>query len=72
VVEALVHQGAQVGLVVLGARAGLLPIGDPVARRAVAAMPCPVAIVPHHVTADEHERLTRRDQRATDVVVPMY
>jgi nucleotide-binding universal stress UspA family protein len=72
VVEALVHEGAEAGLVVLGARAGLLPIGDPVARRAVAAMTCPVAVVPHHVTAAERKLLARATQRATDVVVPTY
>lgn len=55
VVEALVHAGAEVGLVVLGAHAEQLPIGDPVTRRAVAAMACPVAIVPHHVTAAERD-----------------
>jgi nucleotide-binding universal stress UspA family protein len=72
VVEALVHEGTDVGLVVLGARAGLLPIGDPVTRRAVAAMVCPVAIVPHHVTAEERDQRARRIQPATDVVVPTY
>jgi nucleotide-binding universal stress UspA family protein len=72
VVEALVHEGTDVGLVVLGARAGLLPIGDPVTRRAVAAMVCPVAIVPHHVTAKERDQRARRVQPATDVVVPTY
>jgi hypothetical protein len=37
----------EVGLVVLGAHAGVLPIGDPVARRAMVAVATPVAIVPH-------------------------
>jgi hypothetical protein len=46
---ALVHESAEVGLVVVGSHGGPLPI-DPVARRSVAAMTCPVAIVPHHVT----------------------
>jgi len=69
VVEALVHEGAEVGLVVLGTHAGRLPIGDPVARRAVAAMTCPVAIVPHHPTAEE---LERRIHAGTDVAVPTY
>ncbi|GAA0927524.1 universal stress protein [Kribbella koreensis] len=72
VVEALVHEGVHVGLVVLGARAGLLPVGDPVARRAVAAMTCPVAIVPHHVTAEERDRRYRAVEPTTDVVVPTY
>jgi nucleotide-binding universal stress UspA family protein len=53
VVEALVQEGRQAGLVVVGAPAGLLPIGDPRVRRAVAAMSCPVAVVPHHVSAGE-------------------
>jgi len=72
VVEALVHEGAQAGLVVLGARAGLLPVGDPIARRAVAAMACPVAIVPHHVTAKERAQRFRAVESSTDVVVPTY
>lgn len=72
VVEALVHEGTEVGLVVLGARAGLLPIGDPVTRRAVAAMACPVAIVPHHVTAAERDRRAREVQQGFDVAVPTY
>jgi nucleotide-binding universal stress UspA family protein len=53
VVEALVQEGRQAGLVVVGAPAGLLPIGDPVVRRAVAGMSCPVAVVPHQVSATE-------------------
>ncbi len=69
VVEALVHEGAEAGLVVLGAKAGLLPVGDPIARRAVAAMACPVAIVPHHMTPEEREQQTRH---ASEVVVPTY
>lgn len=72
VVEALVREGAQAGLVVLGARAGLLPIGDPIARRAVAAMACPVAIVPHHVTAEDRGRQARALRPGIDVVVPTY
>jgi nucleotide-binding universal stress UspA family protein len=50
---ALVHESADVGLVVVGSHSGPLAI-DPVARRSVAAMTCPVAIVPHHVTETEH------------------
>lgn len=72
VVEALVHEGSQAGLVVLGARAGLLPVGDPIARRAVASMPCPVAIVPHHVTAAERNQRAHEIQPGTDSVVPTY
>jgi nucleotide-binding universal stress UspA family protein len=72
VVEALVHEGAEAGLVVLGARAGLLPADDPVARRAVAAMSCPVAIVPHRVTAAKRNQRARRLRPATDIVVTTY
>ena len=72
VVEALVREGLHAGLVVLGARAGRLPIGDPIARRAVAAMPCPVAIVPHHVTAAERKTRLHEVKPADEVVVPTY
>lgn len=47
VVEALVEEGRQAGLVIVGAPAGLLPIGDPIARQAVSGLRCPVAVVPH-------------------------
>jgi hypothetical protein len=53
---ALVHESGEVGLVVVGAHGGPLPI-DPVARRSTAAMTCPVAIVPHHLTETEREHL---------------
>ena len=53
VVEALIQEGRQAGLVVLGAPAGQLPIGDPVARQAVAGLTCPVAVVPHQLSDDE-------------------
>ncbi|NUR94505.1 MAG: universal stress protein [Kribbellaceae bacterium] len=53
---ALVHESCEVGLVVVGAHSGPLPI-DPVARRSLAAMTCPVAIVPHHTTEAEREHL---------------
>ncbi|WP_328997834.1 universal stress protein [Kribbella sp. NBC_00709] len=53
---ALVHESGDVGLVVVGAHGGRLPI-DPVARRSAAAMTCPVAIVPHHLTVAEGMRL---------------
>jgi nucleotide-binding universal stress UspA family protein len=65
---ALVHESGEVGLVVVGSHAGPLPV-DPVARRSVAAMTCPVAIVPHHLTGTEHERL---DQLRGELVVPTY
>ncbi|NIK59199.1 universal stress protein [Kribbella shirazensis] len=49
---ALVHESGEVGLVVVGSHGGPLPI-DPVARRSIAAMTCPVAIVPHPLTESE-------------------
>jgi nucleotide-binding universal stress UspA family protein len=49
---ALVHESDEVGLVVVGSHSGALPV-DPVARRSLAAMTCPVAIVPHHQTDAE-------------------
>ncbi len=71
-VSALVHESQEVGLIVIGSHAGPLPVADPVARRSVAAMTCPVAIVPHHLTAPERELiLTRRVARA-DFAVPTY
>jgi len=63
---ALVHESADVGLVVVGAHSGPLPI-DPVTRRSVAAMTCPVAIVPHHLTAAEQEH-----PRQGELVLPTY
>ena len=69
---ALVHESAEVGLVVVGSHTGPLPV-DPVARRSVAAMTCPVAIVPHHVTAAEREPVEQQlDARRGELVVPMY
>jgi nucleotide-binding universal stress UspA family protein len=53
---ALVHESGDVGLIVVGAHGGPLPV-DPVARRSTAAMTCPVAIVPHHLTDTEGNRL---------------
>jgi hypothetical protein len=47
VVAALLHKSREVSLVVLGAHAGVLPIGDPVTRRAMAVVDGPVAIVAH-------------------------
>ncbi|MFG1912312.1 universal stress protein [Kribbella sp. NPDC048928] len=64
---ALVHESADVGLVVVGAHSGPLPV-DPVARRSMAAMTCPVAIVPHHLTDAERLKLTA--SRRTGSVVP--
>jgi nucleotide-binding universal stress UspA family protein len=62
VVEALVQEGRQVGLVVVGAPAGLLPIGDPVVRRTVAGMSCPVAVVPHQAVDERAETAHPFDQ----------
>ncbi|MER7246888.1 universal stress protein [Kribbella sp. NPDC000426] len=56
---ALVHESSDVGLVVVGAHSGALPV-DPVARRSMAAMTCPVAIVPHHPTESVKSRAGRR------------
>ncbi len=68
----VLHESQEVGLIVIGSHAGPLPVADPVARRSVAAMTCPVAIVPHHLTAPERELiLTRRVARA-DFAVPTY
>lgn len=64
---ALVHESGEVGLVVVGAHSGPLPI-DPVARRSTAAMTCPVAIVPHHLTDAEREHPV--EARRTGSVVP--
>ena len=69
---ALVHESGEVGLVVVGAHCGPLPV-DPVARRSVAAMTCPVAIVPHHVTVAEREYLQKLSAvRRGELVVPTY
>ncbi|MEU4295668.1 universal stress protein [Kribbella sp. NPDC026596] len=65
---ALVHESGEVGLVVVGSHSGPLPV-DPVARRSVAAMTCPVAIVPHHLTATEREHVPNR---RGEIVVPTY
>ncbi|WP_406054623.1 universal stress protein [Kribbella sp. NBC_00889] len=68
-VEAILHESKDAGLIVVGAH-GSVPATDPVARRCVAAMPCPVAIVPHHLTVVERERLL--EPRRPDIVTPMY
>jgi nucleotide-binding universal stress UspA family protein len=71
-VTALVHESREVGLIVVGSHAGPLPIADPVARRSVAAMTCPVAIVPHHLTAPERELLLTRHVAHADFAVPTH
>jgi nucleotide-binding universal stress UspA family protein len=72
VVAALMRESQQVGLIVLGAHPGPLPIGDPVARRAIAAMTCPIAVVPHHLTAAEREARGREIRIGADVGVSTY
>jgi nucleotide-binding universal stress UspA family protein len=71
-VSALVHESQEVGLMVVGSHAGPLPIADPVARRSVAAMTCPVAIVPHHLTTPERELILTRQVARADFAVPTY
>jgi|SRR6266540_1239462 len=68
--DALVHESSDVGLIVVGAHDSSWPASDPVARRCVAAMMCPVAIVPHHMTATE--RAERLERRRPDVVTTTY
>jgi hypothetical protein len=69
---ALVHESSEVGLVVVGAHGGPLPI-DPVARRSVAAMTCPVAIVPHHRAEAERAYASERHEALRgELVVPTY
>lgn len=68
VVEALARESRNVGLVVVGAHAGPLPIGDPVARRTIAELTCPVAIVAHHITPAERDRRRREIHAGADVV----
>ncbi|MFK4088255.1 universal stress protein [Kribbella sp. NPDC020789] len=63
VVSALARESNHAGLIVIGAHAGPLPIGDPVARRIIAELSCPVAIAAHHVTPAEAAR-RRREIRA--------
>ncbi|WP_406047173.1 universal stress protein [Kribbella sp. NBC_00889] len=55
--DALVRESQDVGLVVVGAHDNSSAAPDPVARRCVAAMACPVAIVAHHPTAAEREQV---------------
>ncbi|WP_380043983.1 hypothetical protein [Kribbella deserti] len=57
------QESERVDLIVIGAHAGPLPIGDPVARRAIAKAACPVAVAAHHVTPAE------RDQRRREIHV---
>ncbi|WP_350275827.1 universal stress protein [Kribbella sp. HUAS MG21] len=68
VVAALAHESRQAALVVVGAHAGPLPIGDPVTRRTIAELTCPVAVVAHHVTPAERARWRRTLSSTPDVV----
>ncbi|TWD72006.1 hypothetical protein FB561_7583, partial [Kribbella amoyensis] len=61
---ALVHESQEVGLVVVGAHTGPVP-ADPVALRSIAAMTCPVAIVPHHLVAAAEPKPRPRRRRST-------
>lgn len=72
VVDALARESRQAALIVVGAHAGPLPIGDPVTRRTIAGMSCPVAIVAHHVTEAERARRRREVQGHADVISPTY
>jgi nucleotide-binding universal stress UspA family protein len=72
VVATLARQSEQVGLVVVGAHAGPLPIGDPNARHIITELTCPVAVVAHHVTAAERRRRDREIPAGPDIVVPTY
>ncbi len=60
VVATLARESEDVDLIVVGAHTGPLPIGDPVARRTIAEMSCPVAIVAHHITPAEHDQQRRQ------------
>ena len=55
--DALAQESRGAGLVVLGCHLAAAPITDPVALRSMAAITCPVAIVPHHPTATKREHL---------------
>jgi nucleotide-binding universal stress UspA family protein len=70
VVATLAQESRQVGLVVVGAHAGPLPIGDPNARRIITELACPVAVVAHHVTPAERGRRGR--ELPAEIVVPTY
>lgn len=73
VVAALVHEAQYAGLIVLGAHPGLLPLTDPVARQRLAAITCPVAIVPHRPTEAELEETRRlRREAVAQLVLPTY
>ncbi|WP_329000914.1 universal stress protein [Kribbella sp. NBC_00709] len=67
VVATLARESEDVDLIVVGAHTGPLPIGDPVARRTIAEMPCPVAIVAHHVTPAERDQ----HRREVDTAMPI-
>jgi nucleotide-binding universal stress UspA family protein len=68
VVAALLHKSREVSLVVLGAHTGILPVGDPVTRRAMAVVDGPVAIVPHRPA---HERRSAEPLAVDDLVASL-
>lgn len=69
VVATLACESEYVDLIVVGAHTGPLPIGDPVARRTIAEMTCPVAIVAHQVTPAERDQHRREITSQDDIVV---
>jgi nucleotide-binding universal stress UspA family protein len=72
VVATLARESEYTGLVVVGAHAGPLPIGDPVTRRTITEMSCPVAVVAHHVTPAERNRRHREIAVDSDAAEPAY
>ncbi|TDU87909.1 universal stress protein family protein [Kribbella voronezhensis] len=72
VVATLARESQHADLVVVGAHTGPLPIGDPVARRTIAEMTCPVAIVAHHVTPAERDRRRREIPAPSDIIATTY
>jgi hypothetical protein len=72
VVATLARESKQVGLVVVGAHAGPLPIGDPVTRRTMIRITCPLAIVAHQVTAAERDLHRRLAAVGAEAVVATY
>jgi nucleotide-binding universal stress UspA family protein len=71
VVASLARESEHAALIIVGAHAGPLPIGDPVARRTIAELPCPVAIVAHHVTSAERDQQRREIPGRLDTFAPI-
>ncbi|WP_112239278.1 universal stress protein [Kribbella monticola] len=72
VVATLARESEHAALLVIGAHTGPLPIGDPIARRTIAEMTCPVAIVAHHITPAERNRHHREIPTPPDAVTTTY